>query len=355
MHSTSHPARTIIGLSLTVAATALTGSLALAWQSGQKDVTPDVREQLEQMAPGAPLPADGEFVHIPPTMDELESSEVHPKLKEAIRRGHDLFINTQQLRGKNVFNDLNCVSCHMGEGRLPHAAPVWPAVLTLPDYRGKNDHVNSLEERIAGCFSFSMNGIPPEYGSDDMVALVAYHHWLAKGAPLYPEGAVYGRGYGAGLATPEESPDRIRGQKVYEAHCALCHGEEGQGTRANGQAVFPPLWGDHTYNWGAGMSKVENLAGFVKNNMPLGAPRSLTDQQAWDVALYINSHERPQDPRFTGDARETREKEIVFHKGTLYGTEVDGELLGAESSLGGKPILKPEALRGRSFAAPTSP
>ena len=51
------------------------------------------------------------------------------------------------------------------------SGPVWPAATTLPDFRGKNGHVNSLEERIVGCFSFSMNGIPPAYGSDDMLAI----------------------------------------------------------------------------------------------------------------------------------------------------------------------------------------
>src|SRR5690554_1788083 len=104
---------------------------------------------------------EGQFVHVPPTMADLEETDFHPELKRVIRRGHDLFMNTQQLRGKNVFNGMNCSSCHMGEGRLPFAGPVWPAAVVLPDYRGKNDHVNNIEECIAGCFSFSMNGTPP--------------------------------------------------------------------------------------------------------------------------------------------------------------------------------------------------
>src|SRR5690625_7577026 len=55
-------------------------------------------EFIENVAPGAPLPQDGEFVHIPPSIDALEDEDIHPKLKETIRRGHDLFVNTQQLR-----------------------------------------------------------------------------------------------------------------------------------------------------------------------------------------------------------------------------------------------------------------
>lgn len=318
----------------------------------QSDSHPkEILKRLADMAPDAPAPQPDEFVHVPPTMDDLDASDMHPKLKEAIHRGHDLFVNTQQLRGKNVFNSMNCVSCHVGDGRTPFASPIWPAAVVLPNYRPKNDHVNSLEERIAGCFTYSMNGKPPAYGSDDMLALAAYHQWLAKGVPIYQSGkSMYGRGYPA-VADPEHEPDAIRGQDVYKAQCALCHGANGEGTVARGEVVFPPLWGDQSYNWGAGMSRVPSLAAFTKHNMPFGKPRSLSDQDAWDVAQYINSRERPQDPRYTGDVRETRELYLdTFHKTTLYGTEVDGHLLGDHDNTGEKDFLKPDVLRPRSFA-----
>jgi thiosulfate dehydrogenase len=61
--------------------------------------------------------------------------------------------------------------------------------------------------------------------------------------------------------------------------------------------TFPPLWGDDSYNAGAGMHRVETAAAFIKANMPLGQPNTLTDQQAWDVAALINSKPRPPDPR----------------------------------------------------------
>lgn len=321
-------------------------------QSGAKG-DEDALLGLDAIAPGAPMPREGQFVHVPPTMDDLEASSFHPKLKEAIRRGRDLFVNTQQLRGKNVFNDLNCASCHMGEGRLPFSSPVWPAAIILPNYRPKNDHVNSLEERIAGCFSFSMNGKPPAYGSDDMLALTAYHQWLARGVPMYqPGNMMYGRGYPR-IAEPDIEPDAVRGEAVYQAQCAICHGPDGAGTSARGEVVFPPVWGDGSYNWGAGISRVFSLAAFAKHNMPLGKPRSLSDQEAWDVAVYINSRERPQDPRYTGDVRETRQMYLEsFHKSTLYGTEFEGRLLGDHDNVGEKDFLKPDVLRPRSFAAP---
>ena len=309
--------------------------------------------QAEQRFPvNNPEPTEGEYVHVPPTMEDLEKSDFHPELKRVIRRGYDLFVNTQQLRDKNVFNNMNCNSCHMGEGRLPFAGPIWPAAVTLPAYRPKNDHVNNLEERIAGCFTYSMNGKPPAYGSDDMLALTAYHQWLAKGVPMYqPGGKMYGRGY-PNLAEPAQKMDYERGAKVYTENCSICHGDDGAGLVENGQVIFPAVWGDDSYNWGAGIIRHFTLASFIKHNMPLGRPNSLSDQAAWDVAYYINTQERPQDPRYTGNVKETREKYLdTFHKHSSYGLEVNGRLLGDHDNVGRKDFLKPEALRARTFTA----
>ena len=77
------------------------------------------------------------------------------------------------------------------------------------------------------------------------------------------------------------------------------------------------------------MHQVGNAAGFIKANMPLSQGESLSDQDAWDVALFIDSHERPQDPRFKGDVAATRK---AYHDTpmSLYGTTVNGQLLGSQ-------------------------
>ncbi len=49
------------------------------------------------------------------------------------------------------------------------------------------------------------------------------------------------------------------------------------------------------------MHQLDTAAAFIRSNMPLGRGGSLDAQQAWDVAMFIDGHERPQDPRFTGD------------------------------------------------------
>ncbi|BBI60851.1 hypothetical protein HSBAA_21570 [Vreelandella sulfidaeris] len=74
--------------------------------------------------------------------------------------------------------------------------------------------------------------------------------------------------------------------------------------------------------------------------MPLGQPHSLSDQQAWDIAYYVSSQERPQDPRYTGDVAETAER---FHGRSLYGKarEHDDHVLGNHDNFGDKGDAQP--------------
>lgn len=314
-----------------------------------KDLTEQERKRVATLVQGAPMPKDDELVHIPPNMDDLERSDLHPKMKEAIRRGYDLFTNTQQLYGKNVFNSMNCSSCHMGEGRLPFAGPIWPAAIDLPAFRGKNGHVNSLEERLVGCFTYSMNGLPPAYGSDDMLALTLYAQYLATGVPMFSKDKIYGRGYPR-LDEPKQPADAKRGEVAYQENCAICHGKDGAGKKQADTVIYPALWGDDSYNWGAGIIRVFTLAAFIRHNMPIGKPNTVSVQDAWDIAQYVNTQERPQDPRYTGNVKETLKLySDTFHKHSMYGQKVNGKILGDHSNVGHKNFMKPDVLRSRDF------
>lgn len=77
------------------------------------------------------------------------------------------------------------------------------------------------------------------------------------------------------------------------------------------------------------MHRINTAAAFIKESMPLGKGGSLTDEQAWNVAAYMNSRERPQDPRLVnGSVEETRKKYHANDGVNLYGVEVDGVVLG---------------------------
>ena len=242
-----------------------------------------------------------------------------------IRLGENIFMDTKKYARNYVGNDLSCANCHIDAGRKSGSAPMWAAFIHYPAFRIKTGKVDTLAARIQGCFRFSMNGRAPAQDDEIMTALQTYAFWLATGAPVGY--AVEGSGYPK-LKPPPVVANYERGEKVYAQNCALCHGADGAGQRAGDQQVFPPLWGPRSFNWGAGMHQLANAAGFIKANMPLGKGGYLSEQEAWDVAVFMNSHERPQDPRFAKSVVETRKK---YHNSddSLYGMTVNGHVLGS--------------------------
>ncbi|GBL46812.1 cytochrome c family protein [Sulfuriferula multivorans] len=238
-----------------------------------------------------PEPAVIQTTHFtPPAERDMPTGE----MGDMIKLGRNIFVHTQVYAKNLVGNGLNCVNCHLDAGRKADSAPLWGAYVMFPAYRSKNHKVNSFEDRLAGCFRFSLNGTPPAYNSKEMLALTSYSYWLATGAPTGKELA--GRGYPK-LDKPPRQPDAQRGAAVFEKNCAICHGADGLGTKVNAQYAFPPLWGKDSFNAGAGMHSVKNAAAFIKANMPLGKGNSLSVQEAWDVAQFVDSHDRPPDPR----------------------------------------------------------
>ncbi|MGA9700983.1 MAG: c-type cytochrome [Pseudomonas sp.] len=278
-------------------------------------------EDQSQLQSAATHPQAAQFQ--PPQESELPDN-AYGKL---VRQGYALFVDTKRLAPEFVGNGLNCSNCHLDQGRLANSAPLWGAYPMYPAYRKKNDKVNTFAERLQGCFQFSMNGgKPPAADSIEITALSVYAYWLASKAPLGVE--LPGRGY-PDVAQPTAGYDLRQGAQVYQGQCAVCHGAEGQGQKVGDSYLMPPLWGKDSYNWGAGMHRINTAASFIKHNMPLGKSGSLSDQQAWDVAAYVNSHERPQDPRLIdGSVEKTR---LKFHANdgvNLYGQTVDGVLIG---------------------------
>lgn len=297
-----------------------------------------VRDEFHHApAPDAtPSASSGPVAFTPPPMSKIPDGPEG----DAIRHGLAIFENTGTQASKFVGNGLACRNCHLDGGRKADSAPMWAAWTSYPEYRSKNKKINTMEDRLKGCFTYSMNaqaspsGGPPKAGDQVYIDLQAYFHWLATGAPTNTKLK------GAGFVKLKETPlgyDRMRGQSVYQQHCAECHGTNGEGrTDLNGRVIFPPLWGPNSFNWGAGMGSVKNAAAFVKANMPLGSGNTLTDQQAWDVAAWIDSQERPKDPRQTGSIADAAKQ---FHsKKDFYGKVVDGHLLGIGTAPAGAAI-----------------
>jgi len=307
----------------------LVGTLVLGFGSGLAPAADDLKTQKE-LAPAPDVGTEG--YHQAPSLADIPDNQ----FGEAVRRGMKAFVQTRKYAGEYVGNGQNCANCHLGAGTVANSAPLWAAWPVYPKYRGKNDHVNTMDERIRGCFTYSMNagdseaGHPPEPDSQVLKDMQAYMFWMARGAPVGKK--LPGRGYRE-VPMPDGGYSVARGEAVYADQCAICHGDDGGGEfAADGTQIFPALWGPKAYNWGAGMHRVNTAAAFIKYNMPLGKAdpvakhAALSDQEAWDVAAFINSHERPQDPRFEGSIAATADN---WHSHEcLYNSEVRGHKLG---------------------------
>lgn len=216
---------------------------------------------------------------------------------DQVVRGMRLHVETKALLPNNVGNQLNCTSCHLNAGTVADGSPFVGVSAFFPSYAPRAGRVITIEERINGCFLRSMNGKALPKDSDDMKAMVAYFDWMKR--ETKPEDKVEGRGIGK--IDRSIKPNVENGIKVYAAQCAVCHGKEGEGLkRADGQMIYPPLWGNDSFNIGAGMARTYTAAAFVKRNMPIGfhekfplGQGGLSDQDAVDVAEYFSHQPRP--------------------------------------------------------------
>ena len=219
-----------------------------------------------------------------------ESTIPEGELGDSIRRGMHLVDNTYKELPDHVGNRLNCTSCHLSNGSEAYAAP-WNGLTGIfPIYRSRDARVNSLQERINGCFQRSMNGKPLDPTSDDMNAMIAYMGWLSQGIPagVSPEG----RGFVKIDDTLEPNPDN--GKVLFAEKCSVCHGENGEGQyKEDGSYLYPAVAGPDSFNDGAGMARTYKAASFIKGKMPFGQGNTLSDQEAVDIASYFTHLDRP--------------------------------------------------------------
>ena len=195
-------------------------------------------------------------------------------------------------------NNLSCQSCHLQAGTQQYSIPMVGVYAIFPMFIARENEVRTIEDRIEGCMERSMNGRALPVDGKEMKALVAYFQFLSTGVPIGKP--VEGRGTPAlPLLDRAASPDH--GAEVYAQHCVACHQADGRGIRKGiaGDAkgyLYPPLWGQDSFNDGAGMHRLIASASFIRANMPLGARHDmpiLSVEDAWDVAAYINTRPRP--------------------------------------------------------------
>lgn len=215
-----------------------------------------------------------------------------------VRLGHDIITNTYAYFGPHgkvaaITNGMNCQNCHINGGIVPWGNNFGAVIISYPKSSARMGAIMSLSRRINDCFERSLNGMAIDTNGREMQAMIAYMHWLDDGVKQKPAGSGIMK-----LAYLDRAADTAKGKLVYISSCQRCHGKNGEGQQnEKGGFVYPPLWGDKSYNTGAGIYRLSMLAGFIKNNMPyeeaLYNHTVLTNEEAWDVSAFINSQPRP--------------------------------------------------------------
>lgn len=257
------------------------------------------QEQVEKVVAAPVKTVNQEFADpvFAPSDDKLLSE---PN-KEQLVYGKELIANTAFYIGfngkvmKNT-NGQNCQNCHLKAGTQPFGNNFLGVEAMYPQIRKRSGKMTDIVGRVNGCLQRSLNGHALDADNPEMAAMVAYISWLGKDSPkgIQPKGTkVYS------IKLLDRAADPVNGEVVYKEKCQSCHQADGQGLlAADGRTfTYPPLWGKYSYNDGAGLYRMSKFAGFVRLNMPFGATYErpmLTDEEAWDIAAFVNSQPRPE-------------------------------------------------------------
>lgn len=226
----------------------------------------------------------------PPTDSEIPRDS----LGASIRRGLALLTHTSDSLPKHAPGSITCSSCHLNGGRNPDAAPLTGSHARFPKYLDRTGAVIGLADRVNYCFTRSLAGSRLPADSREMQDILAYLAWLSRGVPV-GEGKTLAGADGLPQMPAGMQGDRVRGEQVYAAKCVSCHGVNGDGNRTI-TPIVPALWGPRSFSVGASMARQGKAASFIWHNMPWGLGKTLTHQEAFDVATYVASQPRPDSP-----------------------------------------------------------
>lgn len=263
-------------------------------------------------------------VFIPPDTSTIP----HDAFGEMVRYGRELIVNTahyigpEGTVGRYLGNKMNCTNCHLDAGTRPFAYNFFSSHARYPQYRGRENRVLTLPERINNCIERPHSGTPMPLDSKEIVAMVSYMKWLSANVPV---GQHVNGDDGVELDYPSKPADLQKGSAIYSENCASCHGANGQGqwNADSSTYIYPPLWGPNAFQDGSSPSRVLKLARFIKANMPdkkaFWDKPFLTDEDAINVAAFINddlTHPRPQKrDKTVPDYPEIRVKPIDYDTG----------------------------------------
>ncbi len=220
--------------------------------------------------------------------DLLDPEQSPPEIHQHVMHGYHIFMNTPYYAPEYCKNQLSCTNCHFCGGDTVGTKNTGISLVGVtteyPRFSKRDNKIISLSDRICNCFQRSMNGIAPPIDSYAMHCLLTYFKWISKEVE-YIQDIPW---LGIHFIKSDHKPDPVEGEKVYLKYCADCHKADGEGGAVLGQEgkTIPPIWGPHSFNDGAGMSRQDMFSGFVYWNMPY-QNANLTKEEALDVTSYV--------------------------------------------------------------------
>lgn len=274
-------------------------------------------------------PAKDTTVYTPPDTSTIP----HDQFGDMVRYGRELVVNTAYYLGPDgkvghfLGNKMNCSNCHLDAGTRPYGFNFFSSHARYPQYRGRENLVLNMGERINNCVERPHNGTPLPLDSKEINAIECYIKWVGTSVPV----GQHAKGdEGAEIEFPKRAADTKKGEAVFVRECQVCHGADGQGkwNADSSTYVYPPLWGPMSFQNGSSPSRVIKLARFIKTNMPdkkaTWKKPYLTDEECIDVAAFINDgtiHPRPQKRhKEIPDYEDFRMKAIDYESGPYCDT-----------------------------------
>jgi thiosulfate dehydrogenase len=257
----------------------------------------------------------------------------HDDFGEMVRYGRNLMWNTAYyigpdgIAGHYLGNKINCTNCHVDAGTRPYGFNFFSTHARYPQYRGRENQVLDLAQRVNNCIERPNNGRPLPLDSKEMVAMLCYMKWLGTNVPVgqHAKGDEMPE-----LEYPKRAADPVAGGVLYQKYCTECHGAHGEGRMRPDSVcyLFPPVWGPLSYQKGSSPSRVLKLARFLKANMPdkktSWQKPLLSDEQAIDIAAFVNCDSlNPRPPKKDPDHPDyanTAYKAIDYDKGPYVDT-----------------------------------
>lgn len=226
-----------------------------------------------------------------------------------IKFGRRIFIETFRFIGPDVKdtnmrfagNNMDCQNCHFNAGTQQYVFGLVGVYSKYPSLDARENKVISIQQRVNQCITRSMNGKAMPETSNEMNALVAYLKWLSTDIPKGK--TVEGQGLPL-IPLLNRAADTAAGRKIFDDKCITCHAYSGVGALNKPGNVkvpadslkgydLPPVFGDESYNDGAGMYRELTAAAFIFAKMPLSSA-TLSIEDSYDVAAFINSQKRPE-------------------------------------------------------------